>query len=49
VAASPVLDYDNDGWMDVFLVNGSTLEDCAPASATPASYTATITTAPSPT
>ncbi len=22
-----VLDYDNDGWMDVFLVNGSTLED----------------------
>jgi hypothetical protein len=22
-----VFDYDNDGWMDVFLVNGSTLED----------------------
>jgi hypothetical protein len=22
-----VLDYDNDGWMDIFLVNGSTLED----------------------
>ena len=31
-----VLDYDNDGWMDIFLVNGSTLEDmragkCHPA------------------
>jgi hypothetical protein len=22
-----VFDYDNDGWMDIFLVNGSTLED----------------------
>ncbi len=22
-----VLDYDNDGWMDIFLVNGSTVED----------------------
>ena len=22
-----ILDYDNDGWMDIFLVNGSTLED----------------------
>jgi hypothetical protein len=22
-----VVDYDNDGWMDIFLVNGSTLED----------------------
>ena len=22
-----VLDYDNDGWMDIFLVNGSTIED----------------------
>ena len=22
-----VLDYDGDGWMDIFLVNGSTLED----------------------
>ena len=22
-----VLDYDNDGWMDIFLLNGSTLED----------------------
>jgi len=22
-----VFDYDNDGWMDVFLLNGSTLED----------------------
>jgi enediyne biosynthesis protein E4 len=24
-----VFDYDNDGWMDIFLVNGSTLEDLA--------------------
>ena len=22
-----VFDYDNDGWMDIYLVNGSTLED----------------------
>src|SRR5207237_2290663 len=22
-----VFDYDNDGWMDIFLVNGSTMED----------------------
>ena len=26
-AASRFFDYDNDGWMDIFLVNGSTLED----------------------
>jgi enediyne biosynthesis protein E4 len=31
-----VLDYDNDGWMDVFLVNGSTLEDVRTSTCHPA-------------
>jgi enediyne biosynthesis protein E4 len=30
-----VFDYDNDGWMDIFLVNGSTLEDMKAAKCHP--------------
>lgn len=37
-AGVAVLDYDQDGWMDVFLVNGASLEGPSPRSATPALY-----------
>ncbi len=32
-----LFDYDNDGWLDIFLVNGTTL-DAAPSSPAPTSY-----------
>ena len=45
-----LLDYDNDGWLDIYLVNGSTYEAMSgkSPSPTPPSST-TITTEPSPT
>lgn len=33
-----VLDYDQDGWMDIFLVNGTSLEGPSPKPVTPALY-----------
>ena len=45
-----IFDYDNDGWPDIFLVNGTTLEGISRrTSARPTISTTTITTAPSPT
>ena len=41
-----VFDYDNDGWMDIFLVNGRRSKTCKPANAIPASSIAIITMAP---
>ena len=43
-------DYDNDGWLDIFLVNGTRFETTFDAAASPpAACTRTIATAPSPT
>ena len=36
-----VLDYDNDGWLDLFFVNGTTLEGFPPARSRPATCIAT--------
>jgi len=33
-----VFDYDNDGWPDIFIVNGTTLEDSAPPAKQPTSH-----------
>ncbi len=41
------LDYDNDGWLDVFLLSGSRWAGRRPAP--PIASTTTIATAPSPT
>ena len=44
-----IFDYDNDGWPDIFLVNGTTLESRSKkATAPPAISITTITMAPSP-
>ncbi len=40
-------DYDNDGWMDIFIPGGRRLENTPPTPAT--ASTKTIATAPSPT
>jgi hypothetical protein len=44
-----LLDYDNDGWLDIYLVNGSTMTlwTAKPLRRTPPSFT-TITMEPSP-
>jgi hypothetical protein len=44
-----VFDYDNDGWMDIFLVNGSTVEDVRSGKCHPGKLYHNITTEPSPT
>ena len=45
-----ILDYDNDGWPDIFLVNGTTLDGLSPRKQLPAiTCTATITTEHFPT
>ncbi len=43
------LDYDNDGWMDIFLVNGTTLEGFPKGRSRPITSIATRVTAPSKT
>ena len=44
-----IFDYDNDGWPDIFLVNGTTLEGLPAGKARPPIICiATITTEPSP-
>ena len=40
-----ILDYDDDGWADIFLVGGARLD----GTGAPAASTATAATAPSPT
>ena len=42
-------DYDNDGWLDIFLVNGWRLEGFPPAKSPSITCSRTIATAPSPT
>jgi len=41
-----IFDYDNDGWPDIFLVNGTTLAGFPADKAPPAICIATITTEP---
>ena len=43
-----IFDYDNDGWPDIFLPNGSTVEGFPPVKRRPAISITTITTARSP-
>ena len=43
-----IFDYDNDGWPDIFIVNGTTLEGDVRRRCRPIIFTATTTTAPSP-
>ena len=44
-----ILDYDRDGWPDIFLVNGTTMTDSqAQQKSQPAISSTTTTTAPSP-
>ena len=44
-----IFDYDNDGWPDIFIVNGTTLEGFPKTNPLPTIFTATTTTARSPT
>ena len=43
-----IFDYDNDGWPDIFLVNGPPWKVSPPGKAPPIVSIATIATAPSP-
>ena len=42
-----IFDYDNDGWPDIFIVNGTTLEAAKTGKGPTIVFTATTMTAPS--